>query len=188
MTSGEPFRDTIQTLTPLTESLPLFHTPQCSDNLRSSLPARLTNQIDDIIQGLDRDVYNNEEIEALFKALKKYSKKKANGRIKEIPESTSVKTLTNEYFKLNLNEPSTVRTLTPRTLQQQPSMPTIMTPIIKQVSFESVIDRQRSYSSPSTMEKPSRQFSVETETNKQIILMDLVDVSCDPSKRVLELF
>ena len=181
MTSTEMYGDTMQPLTPITESLPLFHTPKSSDNLRSSLPARLTNQIEDIIEGLDKDVYNREEIEAIFRSLRKYSKKKANGKPKQNFDDTSVTTLTNECFKLNLNEPSTILTLTERSLQQQASIPGVTTPTVKhlsQRSFDSLTDRQRSLSSPSMMEKPRKQFSIEIDINKQMVLMDLVEVSC----------
>ena len=180
MTSNVTYGDTNPPLTPLSESLPLFHTPQSSDNLRSSLPARLTSQIEDIIQGLDKEIYNNEEIEAIFQALRKYSKKKANGKLKEHSYVTSVTTITNEYLKLNLNEPLTIRTLTERSLQQQARVPGVSTPTVKQFSqrsFESLSDRQRSFSSPSSMEKPRKQSLIDAETNKQIVLMDLVDVS-----------
>ena len=124
------FNSILSPMGELRESLPTHIISHSRDSLRASLPVRLTaNSIDDIMQGLDTQVYNSDERETIFRALRKFN-------------YTSV--------KRNAKEEATTRTTKTTTVTNK-------TPTLKTITSHKSLD---------------------TNNNKQEILLQLVEVSC----------
>ncbi|KAI6649228.1 Protein kinase [Oopsacas minuta] len=192
MAAHNSFGNTIKPLTPMGESLPAAPTPQTTDPLRTSLPARLTNTIEDIMNGLDPHVFNSEEREAIFNALRKYHNKTVSKILKEDLIQTSVRTLINTSYDEQVNETPSVRTLTSISYKNELHKSSSISN--KQKSFESLTNEQKLQSmtrqqrSFSLTDKQryldlsiNKQASFNTQDHKQFVLMDLVDTICKPN-------